>query len=77
VLRGSVGALVLAALTLSGCARGPAVVVDSSWSEKELRLLVVDAGEDEEQPRVIRCDRGPDGALTKCVALPVVFPDEK
>jgi hypothetical protein len=53
------------------------VVVDSSWSQKELRLLVVDAGEDEEQPRVIRCDRGSDGALTKCVALPVVFPDEK
>jgi hypothetical protein len=70
--------MALAALVaLAGCAKTPLVVVDSTWSDKELRLLVAERGNDDQPARVVRCERGPDGALTKCVAMPIVFEGEK
>jgi len=74
VRRGSwIGALALAALAFSACARPPAVVVDTAMSKDTLRLLVVKPGGDKPEARIIRCHRGPDGALSQCVAMPVVL----
>jgi hypothetical protein len=70
-------ALAMVVLPAFGCAEKQLLVVrDSSWSEKELRLLLVDLRQEKQEPRVVRCHRGPDGSLTGCTALPIKFEGE-